>query len=492
MGFLLILLLTALLIGVILYLKLKETNKRLENELALTVQEFDKKSNLFISEKEVSAKTHAAEISKHLTRIEVLEKKYAPLLALDNEITNREINIQQLKETFEKLNEKYQDSLLIHQALEAENDLYTETLEINAYGLYKPKYSFDLPEQYVVELEGIYNNQKLMIKNHTAAICHTEWSVGGSKSEGKKMTNQELKLMLLAFNGECDSVIARAKWNNIGKSKEKIFKAFMDINKLGTVSHSEITRPYLDLKFEELALAYEYEVKKHEQKEEQRLIREQMREEEKVQRESERIQQEADEEAKLYKKVLEKARLELGVATKEEANALMEKISVLEEKLKAAQDRKERAISQAQQTKVGNIYIISNIGSFGENIFKIGMTRRFDPMERVRELSDAALPFQFDVHAIIHSENAPQFERDLHNKFTNNRINRVNNRKEFFNITLDEIESFVKQETNAEIQFTKMAEAREYRQTLSLIEQLNLKSGTEAEKQPSKFPTSLL
>ena len=215
-----------------------------------------------------------------------------------------------------------------------------------------------------------------------------------------------------------------------------------------------------------------------------------MREEEKVQRESERVQREAIEEAKLYNKILEKARVELGYASKEESKQLEEKIRELEIKLKAANEKRDRAISLAQTTKVGNIYIISNIGSFGENIYKIGMTRRFDPMERVKELSDAALPFQFDVHAIIYSENAPQFERELHIKFNERRINKVNSRKEFFNVTLDEIESFVQEETKAEIQFTKIAEAREYRQTLSVLEKSKNQS-VEGSKS-DKFPSSLI
>jgi hypothetical protein len=249
-----------------------------------------------------------------------------------------------------------------------------------------------------------------------------------------------------------------------------MIKSFHEINNLGSSSLIEVAHSYFDLKLDELSLTYEYERKKHEQKEEQRLIREQMKEEEKTQRELERVHREAEEEMKLYQKVLDKARQELGLATQEEAEAMSARVRDLEEKLKAAQQRKQRAISLAQTTKVGNIYVISNIGSFGEGIFKIGMTRRFDPMDRIKELSDAALPFQFDVHAVIYSESAPQFERDLHKKFWDRRINLVNHRKEFFKISLEEIEECVMTEAKTEIQFTKLAEAREYRETLNLIE----------------------
>ncbi|MCX6300484.1 MAG: DUF4041 domain-containing protein [Bacteroidetes bacterium] len=481
---------------IILYTKLKQKKNDidvLKQELDNTNTSIEKNSiihNSAIKELNEINDTSLMNLTNAKQRINQLELTYASLIAIDQEIIKREININELKEIFLKLNEKYQTSLQINRSLEIENELYIETLDISSYGLYKPLYSFDFPEQYLVELEGIYTKQKVMIKNRTAAVCHTEWSLGGSKTEGRKMTEQELKLMLLAFNGESDSIIARVKWNNVGKSREKILKTFQDINKLGSVSSSEITHEYLNLKFEELTLVYEYEVKKHEQKEEQRLIREQMREEEKVQKESERVQIEAEEEAKLYNKVLEKARIELGLATKDDAHILEEKIKVLEEKLKAAIEKKERAISLAQTTKVGNIYVISNIGSFGDNVYKIGMTRRFDPMERVKELSDAALPFQFDVHAIIFSENAPQFERDLHKKFTEKRINLVNNRKEFFRISLDEIETFVLEETKAEIQFTKIAEAREYRQSLTIKDKII--QTTEVQVQKGKFPSSLV
>jgi hypothetical protein len=144
----------------------------------------------------------------------------------------------------------------------------------------------------------------------------------------------------------------------------------------------------------------------------------------------------------------------------------------------------------AQLTKVGHIYIISNVGSFGEDVYKIGMTRRLEPLDRVRELGDASVPFQFDVHAIIYSENAPQLEYELHRKFGDRRLNRKNNKKEFFHVTLDEIETFVKQHANAEIEFTRIAEAREYRETLTILEQLK-SIATEIQSE-NKFPKSLL
>ena len=213
-----------------------------------------------------------------------------------------------------------------------------------------------------------------------------------------------------------------------------------------------------------------------------------MREEEKAQKELERAQKEAEDEEARFQKALDKAKKELGSASQNEVDELNNQISSLEKKLQEAHERKERAISMAQMTKVGHIYVISNIGAFGEDVVKIGMTRRLDPLDRIKELGDASVPFHFDVHAIIYSENAPQLENELHKKFNDRRLNRINNRKEFFKASLEEIESFVKEHAGAEIEFTKVAEAREYRETL-IVNNTNLIDKTSSTK---VFPKTLL
>jgi hypothetical protein len=414
---------------------------------------------------------------------------YSSIVDKDKAIDERNAQFTQLQQKLGDLNSRYQLALQTHSELEREISLYQDSLDITSYGLYKPQYSFDNSEQYKRQLDDNYEAQKQLIKDGTAVICAAEWTVGGSKAEGKRMTNQYNKLMLLAFNGECDSLIAKVKWNNAEKTKERIQKAFENINKLGTTQQSSITREFLSLKLQELSLTYEYARKKQEEKEEQQRIREQMREEEKAQRELERAQRDAEDEERRYQKALDKAKQDLGTASAGNVDLLNEQIKQLEEKLKTAQIQKQRAISLAQLTKVGHIYVISNRGSFGEDVYKIGMTRRLDPLDRIRELGDASVPFQFDVHAIIYSENAPQLEYELHRKFGDRRLNRINNKKEFFKVTLDEIEQFVNEHTNASIEFTKLAEAREYRETLAILEKV--KEHVVAENEMS-FPTSLI
>jgi len=422
---------------------------------------------------------------------EALTVKYAPILDIEKAAEEKKEEHRITESLLVELNNKYRAGLEIYQGLEKKIALYQESLELTEYGLYVSKYNFEFPEQFKLELESVYQRQKQMVTNDTAAQCFTEWTVGGSTAEGKKMVKHYTKLMLYAFNGECDAQIANIRWNNVAKVEERIRHAFVNINKLGITHRISLTAEYLDLKLQEMSLNYEYEQKKYEEKEEQRRIREQMREEEKAQRDFERAQRDAEEEERRYQRALEKAKQDLtDNSNAHDVDTLMETVRRLEQSLAEAQDRKERAESMAQKTKAGHIYIISNLGSFGEDIYKIGMTRRLDPHDRIRELSDASVPFLFDVHATIYSENAPQLEYDIHRKFTDRRLNRVNNRKEFFRVTLEEIEAFVKEHIGAEIVFTKLAEAKEYRQTMALLE--SLARTAQSAEPTTDLPASLL
>ncbi|RXK86765.1 DUF4041 domain-containing protein [Filimonas effusa] len=409
-----------------------------------------------------------------------LLEKYSQIVQLDKEVEDRKRMVQEVSN-------KYESARLIYQELEQAIALYEDVLEIGSFGLYKPRFNFDTAEQFRKAMDANYEKQKALIKEGKAIMCHIEWVVGGSKTEGKKMTSQYKKLMLFAFNGDCDALMSRVKWNNAEKTRERINKVFETVNKLGVSHQIEITQDFLALKQEELSLTYEHEQKKYEEKEEQRRLKEQMREEEKAQREFERVQQEAEEEEVRYEKAIEKAQQELSLAAGANIDVMQDKIKALEVQLQEAHQKKARAIAMAQLTRVGHIYVISNIGSFGENVYKLGMTRRLDPLDRVRELGDASVPFLFDVHAIIYSENAPQLEYALHKKFDDRRLNRINTKKEFFRVSLDEIEAFVLEHTGASIEFTKIAEARDYRETLNLLEQLKLE-----EDKIEKFPKDLV
>jgi hypothetical protein len=392
----------------------------------------------------------------------------------------------QLQADTQRLQYEKNQSSLILQEQQRRTDLEMQTLQANiakmqrefneldeeanlrSFGFYKPHYDFATSERYQSALEKLRETQKKMLANKMAAVCSIEWTVNGSRKEGQKQINQTLKLMLRAFNGESDACIAKVKYNNFQVMEARMRKAWEAINSLAAVQQCKVSEAYVNLKLEELILVHEYHEKVQAEKEEQRRIREQMREEEIAQRELEKARLDAEKEERRYADALEKARVEVGLVEGEKRLKLQGKIEELQRRLEEAQTNRQRAISQAQMTRSGHVYVISNIGSFGENVFKIGMTRRLDPMERVRELGDASVPFQFDVHAVIYSEDAPKLENTLHRIFNNRRVNRVNERREFFRVTVDEIAEAVCQNHGA-IEIVRDAEAKDYRQSLALM-----------------------
>jgi hypothetical protein len=344
-----------------------------------------------------------------------------------------------------------------------------EEANLQSFGFYKPRYNFVSSERYQSKLDDIRSRQKEMIQDKKAAVCHAEWTVNDSRAEGRKQTNRTLKLILRAFNGECDAAIAKVKYNNIHVMETRIRKAHEAINGLVEVQRAEIVWDYLSLKLEELYLVHEYQEKIQEEKEEQRRIREQMREEEIALRELERAKVEAEKEEQRYAEALRKATEQAERAVGEKQQKLLWQVEELKRRLDEAHTNKERAIARAQMTRSGHVYVISNVGSFGEDVYKIGMTRRLDPMDRVKELGDASVPFAFDVHAIIYTEDAPALENKLHRRFHQRRVNPINERKEFFRVGIDEIARAVK-EDHGSIDIVMDAEAVEYRKTLAMLQ----------------------
>jgi flagellar biosynthesis GTPase FlhF len=273
--------------------------------------------------------------------------------------------------------------------------------------------------------------------------------------------------MLRAFNGECDSYIARVNYRNIEAMKKRIESSFDQINKLAEGWGCVINSKYLASRRAELQLVFEYEEQKQKEKEEQAQIREQMREEQKAEREAEKARQQAEKEEAEYQEMLERAKQEAANGSEADKAALNSKVEELQRRISEIEDKK-RAISQAMLTRTGHVYILSNVGSFGENVYKIGMTRRLDPMDRVNELGDASVPFPFDVHALISTTDAPALESSLHKHFGEKRVNLENERKEFFRVSIEEIKielGHLKDSLGIEsdLQLTLVAEAKQYR-----------------------------
>lgn len=303
----------------------------------------------------------------------------------------------------------------------------------------------------------------LMIKNGTAAKCDY---VEATRKE------TAVNFVLDAFNGKVDSILSKVKKDNFGTLEQKIKDSYQLVNYNGKAfRNAEITREFLDARIEELKWAVITQELKWQEQEEQRRIKEQIRDEERARREYEKAIKDAQKEEETLKKLIEKAQSQVAQANEEQKAKFEEKLKDLEVKLIEAEEKNQRALSMAQQTKSGNVYIISNIGSFGENVFKIGMTRRLEPLDRVKELGDASVPFEFDVHAMIYSEDAPQLENELHKKFLLMQMNKVNPRKEFFKIGLTDIKAEV-DKLGISAKWTMAAEAKQYRESLAIQESI--------------------
>ena len=218
----------------------------------------------------------------------------------------------------------------------------------------------------------------------------------------------------------------------------------------------------------ELHLVHEHREKVYEEKEEERRIKEQMREEQKAEKELAQAQREAEKKEASCEKALMKAQQKLADSSDTQDAKLLALVARLERELQEAREQKVKSVARAQSSTSGHVYVLSNIGSFGDGVYAIGMTRRLEPMDRVRELGDASVPFRFDVHAIVYDEDAVGLEKSLHEEFADRRVNMVNRRREFFRVSLDEIGLAVAR-NHGTTSFVTVPEAEEYRKSLALV-----------------------
>lgn len=416
---------------------------------------------------------------QYKSELEALQQKYDELqalltpemrnaLTLQEKIRELEQSIQSEQKEIESLDKAIADkqnhiSLLDNTISNKKSEIVSldDEILVQEFGLYEPYFDFANALDYKEELAKIRSKQKELIKNKTAVSGATEWTVNGSASKGKKMVSDTQKLLLRAFNTECDELVAKVKYTNFDASLNKIYKSAEAISKLGTIMHISINSNYLDLKIKELRLAFEYQQKKQEEKEAQKAARAEMREAARLQKEIEAQRKKIEKEQTHYQTAYDHL---LHQIEQNPGNAdLLKKKDELENQLndidKAMKDIDYREANQ----RAGYVYIISNIGAFGPNVYKIGMTRRLDPQDRVDELGDASVPFNFDVHAMIFSDDAPALEAALHRAFEDRKLNMVNTRREFFNVTLDEIKEVVKKNFDKTVEFIDVPDAEQYR-----------------------------
>lgn len=344
-----------------------------------------------------------------------------------------------------------------------------ENLELESFALYHPKFQFTHVAEYQEQLLRIRDLQKREILNGSAVPGGEGWTLNNSAAQGKKMVSDTKKLLLRAFNNECDAAVNSVKFNNYDRCLTRIQKSADAINKLGKMMHIFISSYYIDLKKQELQIALEYQLKKQQEKEEQKELREQQREAAKLEKELAEKRKITQKEQTHYSNALaeieDRIQHETSPDILQELEAkkseLIEHLEVIDQQLKDIDYR------EANQ-RAGYVYVISNIGAFGKDVYKIGMTRRLNPQERIDELGDASVPFSFDVHAMIFSEDAPKLESALHQTFDEKKVNLVNNRKEFFRVSLDEIKQAIKENFDKTVEFVDTPEAEQYRETLLL------------------------
>lgn len=308
-------------------------------------------------------------------------------------------------------------------------------------------------------LKSVRQRIRQMVKDGTAAACNY---VEANRRE------TAIAFVVDAFNGKVDTILSGVKGDNVGTLRQKIQDAFALVNLNGKAFRdARIQNDYLALRLEELRWAAAAQELREREREEQRRIKEQIREEEKARREYERAMKEAAKEEDAIRKAMERVQKDVEKSSEAQRAKYEAQLLELTSKLHQAEAKNQRALSMAQQTKTGHVYIISNVGSFGEDVFKIGLTRRLEPADRIRELGDASVPFEFDVHALILSDDAPSLERALHKHFLSAQLNKVNPRKEFFRAPL----SMIRQELERlgiQTSWTMAAAAVEYRESLAI------------------------
>lgn len=444
-----------------------EKNK---NELNIDIENLKSEINNLKEDKEVNKNTLNKEI-----------------MDIENSIKDLEVKKESIKENFrkealegylEKLRIEYSSELeknnqeLENKNIELKNDyknlqtdyekLKEEYNELNShnYGIVPTEFQFEKSETYKMKLDNIHLKEKEMIARLKKKV-----------KNGRKINilyDDLEQLSFLYFNMACDYNLSKLNFNNYPTRVKEIEKLHSIIFKV-TEYNVDIPTQYKDLKLEELETAYSYYRLKEREKEILKEQREQEKDDLKAQREIKEKHDKIDKEIETLSLVKEKIEEKIKLAANEEIESLKFELEKLKEKISEFENEKSDLDYRLENTGAGYVYIISNIGSFGENIYKIGVTRRLDPYQRIQELSSASVPFKFDVHAMIFSYQAYQLENELHKYFDKERVNKINNRKEFFKIDIEQIKKILSSHKELTFDFIEEARAQEYKESLMVV-----------------------
>lgn len=449
----------ALLIFLVWILKLRSRVKaglaaktQAENALSEAVQKTEA-INTALAEKadEVAKLTQRLTEHGHLNVMDLEAQKKA--LNADLARLYQQLKTDQASATTERESAKAELRAIRMEIVETEAVALLQTV-----GVYQYRHPLSDAVAYQQRLNNIEESIKAFMKTEGAAVIGaTGWTVNGSLVQGRKMISETSKLMLRAFNAEADNAVRNLKPYKLEAAVDRLRKVAATIAKLGKTMGICITDAYLKLRIQELELTADFLHKVAEEKEIERAERDRLREERKAQLELERERARLDKERQHYENALTAL-----VLKGDDGGA---------ERLREQLNDVQRAIAEVDyrtaNIRAGYVYVISNIGAFGGDMVKIGMTRRLDPMDRVRELGDASVPFNFDVHALFFSKDAVGIETAMHQRLAAHRVNRVNLRREFFKVTPQDAKAHLAQLAGELLQFTDMPDAAEFRESMA-------------------------
>ena len=322
-------------------------------------------------------------------------------------------------------------------------------------GIYNYHHPLENADQYRAALGVINQRIKDMVKAGDAILASDMFTYNNSLAKGRKMTADLSKLMLRAYNAEADNCVRALRAGNIVTAKKRLDRAVQAIARLGAMMEMRVNPRCHELRFEELELTSDYLMKKQDEKEAAREERERLREERRAEQELAAERERLDKERAHYLAALDALR----------ANDDAEAAAEMEQRLRGVDAAIAQADYRAANIRAGYVYVISNPGSFGKRMVKIGMTRRLEPMDRVRELGDASVPFPFSIHALFFADDAVAVEHELHNAFAEARVNHVNTRREFFFTTPLEVREVLAEKLGALLEFTEHPESTQYLQS---------------------------
>lgn len=392
-----------------------------------------------------------------------LSDKYGKIDTLDQSASDKESFISELDTSIASKMREVENIKSEVDEINTERDLLENEVICSHYNF--SDYDGLTSEECKNKLSILKSEESAFIKSDDAII------ISNDVQNSKKTIRNNEKQILRCFSSECDNVLLNLTVKNIDSSRNKITRSFETLNRIFTVDGICLSKKMLDYKLNELDLVYSFNVKKEQEKEIQKAIKEQMVEEAKAQREIENKKKQLQKDQNQCNNEIKKLVMYMQKTESDvEKKLYIDKIAELEAKIKSLEEESASVAEREANAKAGYVYVISNIGSFGKDIYKIGMTRRLEPMDRINELSNASVPFIFDVHAMIFSTDAPALESKLHQIFDKKRVNRINPRKEFFHVTLDDIEKAVKDNFNNTVEFTRIPAAKEYNETLQIIQ----------------------